>query len=759
MRDFNHIITGPIYLEGVHESFLAPDEYAGEVLNMFKTPDGSLRSVRGPVEYHPAEWLDNDATLALPSDTDYSLEALGLHHAVVNGYDVLLRHQGNNIFVHNGPTRSWRGLLGTNPSAQLTVEAFGDLVNDASGTYLTQFITVPGGVVIVPQGLQAYFYDGEKVAPLGYSSAPGAPRGLGPSRGYEDYASSGVFGDVANSVGYVHTGRTPPEVFGNGRMGSLDSTVIDVASGGNKSNPLGAVLQAGSVQAAVQWVDCWGNLSAAGPRSAAVDFAKQDNLTKERGKDAPEDGERLRVQVAWTGIARGPERTVGRILLRTKDLLNSGTAQLFEVPAHPGGGALFDFATIPDNICTLYPDNVPDTWLLQTALPVAPMPIFKVGFLAFGRLWMCQLAGAPGQIIASHPGRWGTPDPTTRRTVGSGEHEVVAGLAVAGGALVLTSRAAFLLTLNDSGDGFKVTSLSATGGCVSPNTVAVLPESGAAVWLGPDGFYGYDGQQVKAIDAPVRRRTTHINWGRARRAVAAVDPVTREYRCWVPTGNSSKNNYCYVFDAGVWRFYDYIQADAVCVTSDSRRYMLALGRVVCDRSNPDDAAGDFTNTLTPSLWVLDHAGNGILSPSRRTAKIITGWFKTHRTHRRSAPQRLLMQLRERGPGTLTVRAHRDYRPEAVQTEQGLPRYPDDDPPDFLGQVTMGSSVAKDKLTHLPRARRWALSRPSWQKVDLHVPGAETFALTIEGEGDWEVMGIGVEETSAHNGGANIPRGS
>ena len=60
--------------------------------------------------------------------------------------------------------------------------------------------------------------------------------------------------------------------------------------------------------------------------------------------------------VAWTDLATGPDGTVGRILSRTKDQINSGIPDYFEIPAY-ATEASTTFATIEDNRCGTYPEH------------------------------------------------------------------------------------------------------------------------------------------------------------------------------------------------------------------------------------------------------------------------------------------------------------------------------------------------------------------------------------------------------------------
>ena len=113
------------------------------------------------------------------------------------------------------------------------------------------------------------------------------------------------------------------------------------------------------------------------------------------------------MQVAWTGVPTGPDHCVGRIIYRTKDLVNSGDIKFYELPLNAASVAT-GFATLPDNVTTVYPDNIPDSFLALPIQEFVPVPKFKLCQIAFGRLWIGNIEGSEGMIRPSMPGQWGT---------------------------------------------------------------------------------------------------------------------------------------------------------------------------------------------------------------------------------------------------------------------------------------------------------------------------------------------------------------
>jgi hypothetical protein len=762
-QDFQRIHTGPVILKGMADGLVQPNDIARRINNFYQTRQGSLRSCWGPVEYHPREWLDDGGGSTVPGDTDYeAYNTHGVFHTMVGARSILLRHQGQWVFEHNGATKDWDVLVGpTALSGNLWVDESLRELDDGRPRFLTQFVSTPDGVLIVPQEGRAYFYDGVVLLPFGYDNRPGAPTPVGPRPGYKDEgdASASDYADSANTEGYAHNGRLDNRIMGSSRLGSIDNQALALDQTTKRANALGGVLQAGEWVAAVQWVDYWGNLSPIGGLSSPLRCTREDNLSKDRKGDEDESSDRLRIQGAWTDVSAGRDGTVGRIILRSKDRLSSGIAGLYELPLNAGQGQLA-FASMPDNVCTMMPDNIPDSWLLLPAKKVDPMPVFRVAAQAFGRMWIGNFSEQPGAVQASYPGKWGTLDPETRLFPDANGKEVTGLHSCDSGLLIFTRTSTFLVTLNDSGEGFRVQTLHSSLGCASPDSVATMP-SGLVIWLSDTGFVAFDGRDVKDVGLPIREDTARINRAWDLRACAAVDEEAREYRCWVPVDQATVNNLCFVFDGASWRQNDYLRAEAVCVTRDTRKYTLALGYVRCDRSDPGDALGDFTDTWSKSLWVVDHDGLGILQPNvdTRIALIETAWLKMNRSHSRSSPKRVELWLRETGSGNLTLEVYRDGRDSpAIHTISNIKREPKDDIHEKWGATELGGSVIDPMLPKGSQSRpaAWNSRRPFWSKVSVQVPNCETFKLKLYGTGDWDFLGFRFAENGGHKGGATLP---
>ena len=141
------------------------------------------------------------------------------------------------------------------------------------------------------------------------------------------------------------------------------------------------------------------------------------------------------------------------------------------------------------------------------------------------------------------------------------------------------------------------------------------------MWLGREGFYLYDGEQTLLLSNGIRELTERINPARSLQACAVVDPVTREYRCWVPIDGSTENNLCIIWDGNGWRRRDGENLACVCVTKDHRKLMIGGGKV-------SDTSG---------VFVLDRESEAYAPPTR-TSVVETTWLEwpriVARTHLR-----------------------------------------------------------------------------------------------------------------------------
>jgi hypothetical protein len=777
---------GPVYPRIQLGKFLAPMEIAGSIENFRITDQGTLRSVRGPTPYLPFYETAGDIPGlwgSLRRHGDYA-RMHGIFHALLqNGQrEVLLVHVEHELWVFEGWSRAWRALISpTDPEALISTR----LINDPRARAPTQFVATPNGVIIIFQSdrdPRPYFYDGELILPLGYSQSPSSPSILGPTSpaGHTNDRQSNTEGYSVRRHTMNHSRIAGSTVspffhgkFGTGRIGTI-STIPDVDhedSTNDRNSALGCpYLLHGEWHGAMQWIDYFGNLSPLSQQSQSVRLYNRP-IGWDRDEGTPWPGETLQHQFVWTSVESGPLGTIGRMLYRTKDTLNSGTSQMFEMPSTAFGRVAqrsvelitsAQFSTIPENCSHVFPDNVPDSALIAPALNVVPIPKFTIGRIAMGRLFAANTSADPGAVFYSMLGRWGTfeansvvfPDPSGREITGLWR--------IPGGVLAFTSSSLYSIVPADDGIGFRSFPVSATVGCVAPDSIAELP-NGMIVWLGYDGFYSYDGQAVQPLSNGLEDEVKTFVRSRLVQATATVDPTTKEYICWVTTEDSLYNNRGYVFDGNGWKIRTGAKYTALCTTSDHRQYILGCGLI----------SGQFPGSSEENywgVWTLDHESRHFyIEASERQPIFETSWIGAGESGRKTALT-VKVWFRETSIAEqVKVRIYRDWRKDDEVHSMNIDLdSPDDTPPAWL-------------VTTTDDGEEWQKRRPYWIRKDLYIPSCEVFKLRFEGlehkesvneelldgqfldpdatrysPADIEIIGLIVDE-SPRPGGGRIPR--
>ena len=787
----NSQVLGPYVLRAQSDGLFNPNEIAQKIENMYLLEEGTMRSIWGPTAYVPLKEFSiitrpggtsvgdrpfsrltsvTTGTTATPvgdaldhTEPYYGFKQHGIFHTILpNGRDVLLLHTGNEVWEFRGWYRNWRQLLSTPASLHGLND---DLLDSAQPMPPTQFVSTGNGIVIVPQGGRAYFYDGAYIAPLGFNARPAAPLGRGPQSSAEQLGDAY---DGLNDRGYAHSsaraaamldnntndgwktgtddefsdGTHAPMTrgFGDCRIGTI--ATIPINDPESLKTGTSGWLEQGSWQCAVQYVDKWGNLSALSAPSNPVTCDLHPAVLLKRGGNDPSkpkkewDGkwpsrnappQKVRIQLKWEGIPRGPEHVVGRRLYRTKDVENTGDSTYYYLTQNALATSQ-GFATLPDNVVTMYPDNIPDGWLTEPAQRVMPVPQFQLCTMALGRLWIANIDGLPGTARPSEPGFWGTfvegndisPDPMSEIT-GLG--------AVTGGLLICTTGSTFLIEASDDGKGFKYRPISASVGCAAPSSM-VATSQGVVVWLGFDGFYSFDGQQVQYLSAPLKRTLKRLTLSRLIQAVGAYDRKSREYRCWVSLDGDPKNSTCFVLDKDGWRTRTDMVADSVCLTQDHRQYMLLGGHITNDPGRS-------------GVYLLDHDASPDIPAvvADRESLIETAWLEADTADKAKTSYVVYLWLRETENTTVTIEVLRNWRNEVIEANTAK-RYSEKDVPDFWATTRLGSGTWRDK-------------RPFWTRAAIHVPSAEAVKFRLRGTGNWEFVGFQVELASRYYGGAQV----
>lgn len=751
--------TEPLLIRYEQSTLLSPADIAARVQNMQPEPEGSLRAIVGPAPWLCQRGEDPGVPYTYPGDMH------GIGHAVLDGgqQELLLIHSGTRILVYRGWSRSFATLIGPVGSGA-QVEA--PIPDDDRPRIPTQFVPVPGGVVILPQEGRPYFFDGTTVGTLGYAETPGPPRGAGPSSSRSQMISDGtILAAGINDSGYAHDGQYYSETamhptFGTGRLGTVErfpgGVYTDPSTAAKrKANDVNAVsgqLLAGQYRAAVQWIDQFGNLSPVSGRSEPIRFAQQQARTigpPETGAVGAAwewDGGRLdlvRKQALWTGVNIGPEGTIGRILLRTKDELNSGDALLYEIPPNSADGASA-FATINDNEVDLYPDNAADAWLIRD--PVYPVPVvgFALGIVWDGRLWAARWVNNVGRLHPSMPGRWGTflrdediyPDAAGQGITGLARHPL--------GLIVFTEGGVFAVSrADDSGGGYVTRAVHTGVGCSAPGSIATMSD-GTIVWLSRGSFYSLDPEgKITRISAQIDGLLRYITSGRQLSAVAHFDPNVNEYRCWLSLDGETRNNVCVIWDGGGWRRRTDVIAAATCITADARGLALVAGIATED--------GGLSGTEVTGVWLLDHQIPN-WTPYGRHGVIDTAWLTPAGSDSRRTALRVSVWMREYGDNSVTITVYRDWRETADMSiragdaDNDMLTYPNDNPPPMWGSAVYDDATATGPSGRLSTPNVFRKRRPYWRRASIYIPSCEVFRIQLSGPtAGWMFFGIEITE--------------
>ena len=760
----NSATTSTLVLRVQADGLFNANDVAQRIRNMYLLEESTLRSVWGPTAYVPVKAGDEEGNRpqsALVGEAvnaivpHYGFRQHGLFHAVMaSGRDILLLHTGKELWEFQGWERNWRRLL-SNPASSYGLKA--SLRDASQGDFPTQFEFVGNGIVIVPQDGRAYFYDGQAIAPLGFDQRPTSPTGRGPDSESKKYSEE--TGGL-NNAGYAHLSHLsaaipddpasqytstvePPEIgnfghmtdgFGRCRLGT--PTTIPVTDPANLSTAGTGWIEQGEWRCAVQYVDQWGNLSPvsrlSNPVATDLHPAVVPVVTFNPVSRTVHEGRLptvVRLQVKWDNIPTGPEHCIGRRLYRTKDILNTGDSTAYYLSQN-SLSLTTEYATLPDNVVVSFPDNIPDGWLGDAAEELLPVPKFRLCCMALGRLWIGNIDGLPATVRPSQAGFWGTfpagndltPDPTSEIT---GMHSVPDGL------LVCSLRSIFLVEASNDGLRFRYRPLSDSIGCAAPDSMVTLPD-GLVIWLGPDGFYAYDGTSAEYISPQLRRSFKRATYTRLKQAVAVYDSRSREYRCWVSLDGDSNNSACFIFDGKGWRERTDMVADSVCATKDHRQYTLVGGHI------PGD-------TLHSGVYLLDHDASPDIpeldAVKNREALVETAWLEAADSDKAKTSYVVYLWLRETENTTITIDVLKNWREKVIETNT-TKRYSEKDVPDFWGTTKLGSGTWRDR-------------RPFWTRAAIHVPSAEAVKFRIRGTGVWEFVGLQVEMAPRYYGGAQV----
>jgi hypothetical protein len=690
------------------DRLIQPDEVMARIVNMRPTEEGSLKSVQKPMAFPTVTPYDDES------------EVRGIFHCRIKDRDITIVVEDDNI-VEIGPgVPSSRLELVSAAGGLLTADL---LTNPNVVDYPPQFCATTTGVVIVPCGGRAYFYDGVTIAEFGFSQKPAAPVGVGPRSSDNKYTEINNYCGI-NDTGYavdalVDRAAEMSPVFMRGRLGTIQTPGEVVTANADGTEEVKGYLMSGRYTCRMGWVDPWGNHSAWSEPSNDVVFERQPATGRDPNAELWLVADCARKQVAWDNLSNGPAHAIGKDLARTPDIVQTGdtTHYMLTSNAQP---VINTFATIPDNITDLYPDNIPDAWLGTPIVEYDVMPVFRLCWMALGRLWIANWPGAEGAMRPSLPGRWGTllkddiywPDPT-----GS---EITGGCGVPGGMLVFTETSTYFV---DSSLESHI--VSSVFGCIAPSSIQMMAD-GSVMFLGRDGFYmctpptKENARGVSYAFEDYRERAKFFNSGKLKTATSCFNPSTGQYMCALAEGGSAVNDHIWVFDGQGWNERDGYSVTSMCVTSDRRKLILMTGTV-------DDTAG---------VYVIDRGLTDYMP-----ATVETGWLGAMSSLFKSSIRNVAIWIRETGKtDKITVEVMRNWRSDVIQTSE-KDRY-----------ISGGGAHFYDDTTTYATAV-WRKARPFWMRLDIDTKAVETFKLRITADDGIELLGFQFEYQDRNDGAA------
>jgi len=551
----------------------APADMAWRVENFALTPEGTLRSVRGPAPIIP------DYGSGYP----YPGRVHGVFHALLDSgmRDVLLVRSGSSLYTQAGWNRDLNLLQA-------------GLSDDPLARYPDCFVEV-GSKVVWSNGIDApLVYDGYTLKTLGHDHPPSSPTVQGPAdTGHPVFRNNG---------GYSHPGKI-------GIIGDVFTTNS------------GALLDA-SWTWYVQLEDVFGDLS---PLSAGTSARLRQDLTQSQYwldynlyPDTDPDTSsppvtpnqplgRLSVsfddltrQFVLTDISNGQQGIVARHIYRTA--ANESTPRFL--------------VRIPDQVTTVYPDNTPDANLGSPAEDYITCPRFALACSYQGCLVVFE-AGT-NRLRISEPGFPGTFKRSRYVDVDTGA-AVGSGLAVFGGKLYAWTGTTMFFVENDA-EGVRAQPVSAGTGCAAPQSIATT-DDGLLIWLGWRAWYSMTpNEKVVRISEAEDKLFLRLNPALLPRSVGCFDPITRQYLCFVPEAGSVGNALGMVWDGRGWRRYRLgLTVETLCVTRDWRRYVIVGGR-----TGTED-----------NVWALDREVQGYDLPEK-TYRYQSAWIRLDPTGRTTA---------------------------------------------------------------------------------------------------------------------------
>ena len=631
---------------GEAQVLYSPRVLAQKIQNFELTTDGTLKSVVGPAVYEPAR-LSVHGFAPITFGTMHGVFHAGLLGGIA---DTLLVRSGSTLYRHTGWDRTYESI-------------YTGLSDEHRPLYPDQFVVL-GSTIVWTNGVDRALsinHDG-MVTPLGFDSLPPTPFGEGPQGIPPENRAT----HYANTYGYTWPGKI--------------GTVGDLLDG-----QTGALLSGGWYYY-VQWEDIFGNLSQpSAPSNLVYVNTVQSDPYETPGVFDPlsqaatisTEIDDLTRQFLVRVEGDAPDHCVAMNLYRTPDVKHVDVMPRL-------------LARIPNNRQFFYPDNIPDSALGPQMLDTISVPVFRIMCTHQGCLVIGNTLEDPGVVMRSQVGLPGTFSKFDFIYPDSGGSEVTGLASHAGKLLAFTESSVYELV-----DFTTPVPLAQGIGCVAPRSIKALP-SGLLIWLGRDGFYGMSPTGAiqllsMGIDRTVRN---FINRGRARTAVAVIDPVSTEYQCAVSPAGESDQTLVLTFDGTSWKRQQLgIHIADWCQTDDYRQYVICAGK---------DTTKDTTSKQTPNnVFVMGHETSAYDPPSRDMI-YRSGWLRGDKVGLTPLHIRTMyIGMKDSWNGDFSIRFYRNGSWSEVITMIDVRAVGTDDGSEIVNDIA-GSAVIGTAKTHDPR---------------------------------------------------------
>lgn len=598
-------------------------------------------------------------------------------------------------------------VLGYTTRGSYNVKWSGKQVVPASG------IPVINGVIFTfGDASGVWFWDGERVKPLGFSMIPDAPVAWGPQRS----------GTSPNGGGFTVRGRI-------GTTEGSWTTDASLTVGG---------IDEGEWRYARVLQTFEGGCSAPSAESGSVTTQAALANPDADPADDPTPMEDL-LRAFRVQITQGPPDTARNILLRTANLKRLPEGDRGEMHFH---SVIGHNAQDIDLIDTIPDGELGDVWDGHEAQPVGVYFLLEFD----GCLWQCRTDGAPARMWHSERTANGPRYDSIPRggylDVLPSTGPITAALAVpwsgsSGPPVCLVFKETSVAYLTGGYPVYSVGTMHPGAGCAGHRLVQASPD-GSIIWYGRGTFWRYRMDTgIKDIGDPLRRKLLKVNASQAVFGQSWVNPLRAEVVFVLPVDGLPQPTMQFVWDADLQTWLGTrsdlsITAAAFCFSD-----LLLIG-------------GSYGGTTTLFVYGRGYTGWTFTSP---TWTLATGWRSPSEgpdISKMHTLTDLLLVCEDRCDETATASIYTDWNGDTAETsatiEQKTPGQTDIP---YYGTAVFDTAVWRTRRPFLQRAPTGGQQAIV---AMIKVVGTAPFAMfTAYSVGTPEVTGPGAQVPQADQG--------